>query len=270
MERPGTAVVRLLALGAVGAVLVLATPACSSGGDGGEASPGATTAGRPTTTTAPADPLAAALADPLVHVVAAVNVADIAVFDDPASPAPTRTLPRFDPAYRAAGGQDVAQVLLVEETRTGWVKVLLPIRPNASRGWVRRNDVTLSTHRYRILVELARHRITVHEGTTVVLDAPIAVGTRDTPTPGGLFYLNVLLKPPDPNTVYGTYAYGLSGYSDTLTRFAGGDGVIGIHGTNDESVIGTDVSHGCIRMRNADIEVLVARLPLGTPVEVKA
>jgi lipoprotein-anchoring transpeptidase ErfK/SrfK len=53
-----------------------------------------------------------------------------------------------------------------------------------------------------------------------------------------------------------------------LTSFAGGDGVIGIHGTNDPSSIGTDVSHGCIRMSNEGITRLAKVLPLGTPVEI--
>jgi len=61
----------------------------------------------------------------------------------------------------------------------------------------------------------------------------------------------------------------LSGFSNQLTSFAGGDGVIGIHGTNDPSTIGQTVSHGCIRMHNADIEKLVPVLPLGTPVEIR-
>ena len=55
------------------------------------------------------------------------------------------------------------------------------------------------------------------------------------PTPIGVFYTKELLQPPNPNTAYGAYAYGLSGYSNVLTDFAGGDGVVGIHGTNDPS-----------------------------------
>ena len=38
-----------------------------------------------------------------------------------------------------------------------------------------------------------------------------------------------------------------------LDNFNGGDAVIGIHGTDDPSSIGKDISHGCIRMNNADI-----------------
>ena len=55
-----------------------------------------------------------------------------------------------------------------------------------------------------------------------------------------------------------------------LKDFAGGDGVIGLHGTNDPSSVGKDVSHGCIRLRNQDILQLVKILPLGTPVRILA
>ena len=69
-----------------------------------------------------------------------------------------------------------------------------------------------------------------------------------------------------PSGPYGRYAIGLSGRSEVLTEFAGGDGQIGIHGTNDPSSIGKRVSSGCIRLRNEDIEKLAALLPLGVPV----
>ena len=53
-----------------------------------------------------------------------------------------------------------------------------------------------------------------------------------------------------------------------LFDFGGGDGQFGIHGTNDPSGLGRDVSHGCIRMSNAGITLLAQTLPLGVPVEI--
>lgn len=41
-----------------------------------------------------------------------------------------------------------------------------------------------------------------------------------------------------------------------------------IHGTNDPSSVGRFVSHGCIRMLNADIMDLYRRTPIGTEVVV--
>jgi lipoprotein-anchoring transpeptidase ErfK/SrfK len=68
--------------------------------------------------------------------------------------------------------------------------------------------------------------------------------------------------------VYGPYAYGLSGHSEVLTQFNGGDAELGIHGNNDESVLGKSVTHGCIRISNDSITRLAGMLPLGTPVEI--
>ena len=97
-------------------------------------------------------------------------------------------------------------VFLVVKEEPAWLKVLLPVRPNGSTGWIRRSVVSTYTHRFHIVVELGAHRITVYEGKEVSLQEPIAVGTRDRPTPGGLYYIKELLQPPNPNTVYGPYA----------------------------------------------------------------
>jgi len=84
----------------------------------------------------------------------------------------------------------------------------------------------------------------------------------------GVFFLNSLLRPP-PGSIYGEFTYGLSAYSDVIRNWKGG-GIVGIHGTNDPSSIGRRVSHGCIRLRNADIARLVRTLPLGTLVTIHA
>jgi L,D-transpeptidase YbiS len=43
-----------------------------------------------------------------------------------------------------------------------------------------------------------------------------------------------------------------------------------IHGTNHEGQIGEPASHGCIRMRNSDLEELFDRVGVETPVMIKA
>jgi lipoprotein-anchoring transpeptidase ErfK/SrfK len=190
------------------------------------------------------------------------------VFASPDSPAPAVTFPNpwflnDDPST------PVPQVFLVDEQRPdGWVQIRLPERPNGSTGWVRSTSVQLNADPYRIDVSLTGRSIEVHHGATVVYQGAVAIGTAATPTPTGLFYVRVLLQTVNPNSVYGPYAYGLSGHSDVLTTFDGGDGEIGIHGNNDASVLGQSVTHGCIRMDNAEITALAAILPLGTPVQI--
>lgn len=192
----------------------------------------------------------------------------IDVFPDATSDVPAQRITSAD----ATSAPNIPIVFLVKSEGDDRLEVYLPVRPNGSTGWVRRDDVSLASVSHRIEVRLAEHRIQVFDGDEVVVDEPIGVGTTDRPTPGGVYYLKELLQPPDPTGPYGTYAYGLSGFSTVLTSFNGGQGVIGIHGTNDPSSIGQDVSSGCIRLDNAVIDRLVNEigLPLGTPVEILA
>jgi lipoprotein-anchoring transpeptidase ErfK/SrfK len=53
-----------------------------------------------------------------------------------------------------------------------------------------------------------------------------------------------------------------------LTSFAGGDGQVAIHGTNQPGLIGSEVSHGCVRVDNTTITKLARMIPLGTPVRI--
>lgn len=188
------------------------------------------------------------------------------------------------PVYRkpAADGQpwkrlsnpnrnDAERTFLVKDARSGgrWLKVLLPIRPNGTRGWVQASDVNLSKTTYRVHVYLSERRVVAKHGQDkTVVSGQIGIGEGNTPTPDGEYYITSLLKPPKKNGVYGAYAFGLSGFSRELDSFAGGPGRIGLHGTNKPELLGQRVSAGCIRMSNANIRTLAGKLPLGTPVYV--
>ena len=159
--------------------------------------------------------------------------------------------------------------LLVHKTQTRWVQTYLPLRPNGVLGWIPRRSVKLLTTAWSLSVHLRRHRLLVVLAGKVVRRLPIGVGRSVTPTPTGTYFITELLKQPDPAGLYGPYAFGLSAYSGVLQHFGrGGNGQVGIHGTDEPALVGTDVSHGCIRLRNSDILWLVKRLPLGTPVKI--
>lgn len=163
----------------------------------------------------------------------------------------------------------IPQVFRVIQGRPdGWVQVQLPERPNGSTGWIPPGQVDLSQTPYRIEVSLSAHQITVFDEDAVLYQGPVATGAPDTPTPTGSYYVRVLLESADPSSVYGPFAFGLSAHSDALTTFSGSDAEIGLHGNNDASALGRDVSHGCIRMDNAAITRLSEILPLGTPVDI--
>jgi lipoprotein-anchoring transpeptidase ErfK/SrfK len=236
------------------AAVVVAFVGCGGGGDSGKAKPKNT----PTATT---------LA-PGYSLVAQVKGPQIGIYDSPSAPAPSKTLPNPWLLNEEADKQ-IPQVFLVEEQRKdGWVKVQLAERPNGSTGWVRAGDVQVTPNPYHLRVTLGDRKIAVFQGTNSIYEGPVAIGASDTPTPPGKYYTRVLIQAPDPNTVYGPFAYGLSAHSDVLTEFNGGDAEVGVHGNNDPSVLGKSVTHGCIRMDNDQIVKLSKVLPLGTPVDI--
>lgn len=175
-------------------------------------------------------------------------------------------------AAEATSAPGIPIVFLVKGEGDDRLEVYLPVRPNGSVGWVEKDDVEVATVTHRIEVGITEHRIRVYNRDQIVVDEPVGVGRTDRPTPGGIYYLKELLQPPDPTGTYGPYAYGLSGFSTVLSSFNGGEGVIGIHGTNEPDLLGQDVSSGCIRLHNDVITRLVQEvgLPLGTPVEILA
>jgi lipoprotein-anchoring transpeptidase ErfK/SrfK len=160
------------------------------------------------------------------------------------------------------------RVLLVKRVVPRWLEVYLPRRPNGSTGWVRRREVSVTGDPFLLRIDLTRHRLTLLRRGTVINRGRIGVGRAVTPTPSGVYFLTELFRLTYPDGPYGPYGFGLSAYSNVLHEFAGADGQIGLHGTNDPGGIGTDVSHGCIRLANPEITRLARLLPLGTPVHI--
>ncbi|HEX4812125.1 MAG TPA: L,D-transpeptidase [Nonomuraea sp.] len=161
------------------------------------------------------------------------------------------------------------RVFLVDAKDGDWLKVLLPVRPNGSTGWVKASDVKLTSTTRRVEIDPKEFTFTVFDGDRVLRTGKVATGEGGTPTPAGRFYFTELIRPPNPNGAYGAYAFGLSGFSPTLKTFAGGPGQLAVHGTNQASALGGKASHGCVRVSNDDITWMAKNLAIGTPVVVK-
>jgi hypothetical protein len=169
------------------------------------------------------------------------------------------------------GGPQVFSVIgrVVDAScRTAWLHVQIPVRPNGANGYVRVFSLHLSSVKTRIVVEVAKRRLSFIRAGHVVLRAPVAVGTHATPTPKGRFFVKETLYARNPHGAFGPGALGLSSYSPVLIHWAEG-GPIGIHGTNEPWSIGRAASNGCIRLHNALAERLLRIVPLGTPVIVR-
>ena len=97
--------------------------------------------------------------------------------------------------------------------------------------------------------------------------AAVGIGTARYPTPAGTFTVRERLSGFD-DPFYGPIAFGTTARSPVLTDWPGG-GFVGIHGTDRPDLIPGRVSHGCVRLRNADIRRLAALMPVGTPVTIR-
>ena len=152
-----------------------------------------------------------------------------------------------------------------------WVRVQLPVRPNGAGGWVRADDVFLALTHWRIVVSTGRRTLTLFRDGTVVQRARVVVGAPATPTPHGRFALYDTVSQRDPHGFVGSWILHLTAFSDVLDDFGGGPGRIAIHGRGGSSLrtpLGSAASHGCIRIDN-ELAGLLARLPLGTPVDIR-
>jgi lipoprotein-anchoring transpeptidase ErfK/SrfK len=146
--------------------------------------------------------------------------------------------------------------------------VRLPALPNGTTGWVPRGALgAYGTARTRLVVDLARRRATLLRDGRAVLRVPVGVGTPAAPTPRGEFVIRNRLTRYK-SAFYGPIALGTSARSETLTDWPGG-GYIGIHGTDRPDLIPGAVSHGCIRVRNADMLRLARELPAGSALTIR-
>lgn len=158
-------------------------------------------------------------------------------------------------------------VPVVEET-TGWYRVLLPNRPNASTGWISRTGGVLEIARssYLVRVSLESRRLVLLRSGRPVGIWRIAVGAPATPTPAGRTFVLASLAPPDGRP--SPLVLPLGTHSQTLESFGGGPGTVAFHGWPDASVFGRAVTHGCVRVPSEALRAL-SHVPLGTVVLIE-
>lgn len=103
-------------------------------------------------------------------------------------------------------------------------------------------------------VSVRKRQLKLYDASVLLKTYPIAVGKILTPTPTGNYI--IINKELDPGGPFGALWMGLSKPH------------YGIHGTNDPSSIGKEVSHGCIRMHNDDVLELSSMVPTSTNVYI--
>ncbi|HMJ77997.1 MAG TPA: L,D-transpeptidase, partial [Iamia sp.] len=222
-----------------------------------------TTTSTTTTTTMPAAPAedGLAIAPPLPRpwpdsfLVADATGPGVPLFSKPGVAVPSGRVME-NPSW-----EGLALSFLVRERTTEWLHVQLMSRPNSALAWIKRSDVTLRRVQNHIVIEREARRITVFHGEEQIYQASVATGKAESPTPLGTFFVDGVIRLSPPHKAYGTGQLSFTGFSEVYESFGGGIGQVAMHGTQNPALIGTPASHGCVRMRNEDIEKLYPMVP---------
>jgi hypothetical protein len=161
--------------------------------------------------------------------------------------------------------------LLVLEVRGGWLRVLLPQRPNGRSAWVKADRVRLVKTRWRVVIHLKTRRLKLLRDGRTAATYRAVVGAPGTPTPRGRFAIYETARQPDAAGFLGPFALHLTAHSDVLDDYGGGPGRVAIHGRGGASFadpLGSARSHGCVRVDNTAIRHLARILVAGVPVVV--
>ncbi len=160
------------------------------------------------------------------------------------------------------------QTAAVVGRRGAWLEVQSPLLGNGREGWIRASQVSVSTTSLELRADLSRRTLQVRLGGRVLRSFPIAVGAAATPTPTGRFFLTDNLPGPRYGSVFGCCILALSAIQPASVTGWQTDGRVAIHGLVSAGQLGTGASYGCLLARRADLEWMMHRLPLGTPITI--
>ena len=163
-----------------------------------------------------------------------------------------------------------ASILPVIAQQSGWYEVRLAQRPNQSAAWVPAGDLSLAIDSYHIVIDLGTMHLLLFDHGQQIGRFPAGIGVPSDPTPTGQFFVAFFAQAPSPG--YGAFVIVTSAHSNTISDWEeSGDAITAIHGPlGSDAAIGTtgaQVSHGCIRLHNADLAQL-RDVPAGTPIDI--
>ena len=129
--------------------------------------------------------------------------------------------------------------------------------------------IAAATATRRIVVSIPDRKLALIENDRIVRVYPVAVGAEVSPSPVGTF--TIVNRVSNPTYYRPGVVIGPGSTNPIGTRWIGLNAKgFGIHGTDAPSSIGFAKSHGCIRLRNHDVEQLFDRVRAGDVVELHA
>jgi lipoprotein-anchoring transpeptidase ErfK/SrfK len=163
------------------------------------------------------------------------------------------------------------RVLAVGARRGGWLGVVTTERPNNRLSWVRRESpgIELRRTRWSLHADLSDRTLTLRKGRRRVHRMTVAVGRPGSETPTGRFAVTDKLSGSRYGPYYGCCILALSGHQPRTPPGWTGGNRLAIHGTDAPSTIGMAASAGCLRASDADLQRLMAKVPLGTTLFIR-
>ena len=120
----------------------------------------------------------------------------------------------------------------------------------------------------RIVVSIPDRKLALLEDESLVKTYNVSVGAAVSPSPTGSF--QIVNRIPEATYYHRAVVIPASDRSPIGTRWIGlNKKGYGIHGTNEPHSIGRAASHGCIRLRNRDVEDFFERVQVGDSVEIR-
>jgi hypothetical protein len=163
------------------------------------------------------------------------------------------------------------RTMSVAAQRGPWLGVVTTERPNGRLAWVHARNRALHFRRtaYSLHADLSARRLELRKGGRGIRRFTVAIGRPGSETPTGRFAVTDKLSGVSYGPYYGCCILALTGHQPNLPAGWRGGNRLAIHGTNSPQTIGTAASAGCLRAADADLLVLMRRVPLGTPVFIR-
>ncbi len=183
-----------------------------------------------------------------------------------------RSRPHGSAALRAGDTTQFGsqQRLGVVRTSGRWLGVTTPDLPNGTLGWIDRRSAAIHVERTRwaIHADISSRTVTLRRAGRTVKRLNVAVGRTGSPTPTGTYSITDKLSGGNYGPYYGCCILALSATQPNTPPGWTGGNRMAIHGTNDLGSIGAASSAGCLRAADSDLEFLMSRVPVGTPVVI--
>jgi lipoprotein-anchoring transpeptidase ErfK/SrfK len=121
----------------------------------------------------------------------------------------------------------------------------------------------------QVVVSIPDRKLAVLEDGKIIRTFPVAVGASVSPSPRGEF--KIVNRIANPTYYHPGFVIPAGASNPIGTRWLGLNRKgYGIHGTNEPTSVGKAASHGCIRLRNRDMEQLFRMVSVGDTVQIRA